>query len=73
MCCVCDSDCLGVVVILLLNVMELVSVVAGALLDRPCYSSKKCVYCACDPSVRLDAPSTWFVCVFCMSESYLLI
>ena len=28
--------CLGVVVILLLNVMELLSVVGGALLDRPC-------------------------------------
>ena len=28
--------CLGVFVILLLNVMELLSVVAGALLDRPC-------------------------------------
>ena len=28
--------CLGVLVILLLNVMELLSVVGGALLDRPC-------------------------------------
>ena len=28
--------CLGVVVILLLNVMELFSVVRGAVLDRPC-------------------------------------
>ena len=28
--------CLGVFVILLLNVMELLSVVRGALLDRPC-------------------------------------
>ena len=28
--------CLGVFVILLLNVMELLSVVEGALLDRPC-------------------------------------
>ena len=28
--------CLGVFVILLLNVMELLSVVGGALLDRPC-------------------------------------
>ena len=30
------SICLGVVVILLLNVMEVFSVDAGALLDRPC-------------------------------------
>ena len=28
--------CLGVVAILLLNMMELLSVVGGALLDRPC-------------------------------------
>ena len=49
--------CLGVFVILLLNVMELFSVVGGALLDRP-----ECVCCACDPSVRLDAPS---ICVAC--------
>ena len=28
--------CLGIFVILLLNVMELLSVVRGALLDRPC-------------------------------------
>ena len=28
--------CLGVFVILLLNVMELLSVVGGAILDRPC-------------------------------------
>ena len=28
------------------------------------WSSKKCVCCACDPSVRLDVPS---IC-FCMSE-----
>ena len=30
------SICLGVCVILLLNVMELLCVVGGALLDRPC-------------------------------------
>ena len=45
-CCVSDSVCeffgetipnsFGVVVILLLNVMEVLSVAGGALLDRPC-------------------------------------
>ena len=30
------ATCMGVIVILLLNVMELLSVVVGALLDRPC-------------------------------------
>ena len=30
------------------------------------WSSKECMCCACDPSVRLDAPS---ICLcFCMSE-----
>ena len=53
--------CLGVVVILLLNVMELLSVVGGALLDRPC--TKDCVCCASDPSVRLDAHCMCFACV----------
>ena len=43
--------CLGVVVILLLNVMEVFSVGRGALLDRPCidssvWSSKECACCA---------------------------
>ena len=69
-CCMSDSVCefaicLGVVVILLLNVMALFSVVKGALLDRPCMVFQRvCVCCACDPSVRLDAPSICFVCVF---------
>ena len=48
---------LGVVVILLLNVMELFSVVEGALLDRPCMGV------CCDPSVHLDYPSICLVCV----------
>ena len=52
--------CLGVVVILLLNVMEVFSVVGGALLDSPCMVFHVC--CACDNSVRLDAPSMCFVC-----------
>ena len=38
--------CLGVVAILLLNVMELLSVVRGALLDRPCMVFQRmCVLC----------------------------
>ena len=64
--------CLGVFVILLLNVMELLSVVGGGLLDRPLSSSKECVCCACGPSGRLDAPS---ICLFVILYvgSYLLI
>ena len=53
---------LGVAVMLLLSIMELFSVVRGALLDRP-WSSKDCVRYACDHSVRLDYPSICFVCV----------
>ena len=38
--------CLGVIVILLLNVMELLCVVGGALLDRPCMVfHRMCVLC----------------------------
>ena len=38
--------CLDVFVILLLNVMELLSVVGGALLDRPCMVFQRmCVLC----------------------------
>ena len=38
--------CLGVFVILLLNVMELLSVIGGALLDRPCmFFHRMCVLC----------------------------
>ena len=55
--------CLGVVFILLLNVIKLFSVVGGALLDRPCMVFQR-VCCACDPSVRQDAPSICFVCAF---------
>ena len=28
------------------------------------WSCKECVWCTCDPSERLDAPSICFVCVF---------
>ena len=58
--------CLGVFVILLLNVMELLSVVGGALLDRP-YNLPTNV-CVVPPSERLDAPSIKFCLCFCMSE-----
>ena len=38
--------CLGVVAILLLNVIEVFSVVGGALMDRPCMGYQKiCVFC----------------------------
>ena len=53
--------CLGVVVILLLNVMEVFSVGGGALLDRPCMVFKECACCACDPSVHLSVRSIGFV------------
>ena len=56
--------CLGVFVILLINVMELVSVVGGALLDRPCMAFQRmCVLCMWS-SERLDSHSICFVCVF---------
>ena len=52
-------------VILLLNVMELLSVVRCALMDYTIvWTSIECVCCACGPSERLDAPSKCFVCVF---------
>ena len=54
--------CVGVVAILLLNVMD-VCVVVLCWIDHV-WSSKECVCCACDPNVRLSAPSICFVCVF---------
>ena len=40
------TKCLGVVVILLLNVMDVFSVCGGALLDRPCMVFQRvCVLC----------------------------
>ena len=47
--------CLGVVVILLFNVMEL---------EVLCWMVFQTVYCACDPSVHLLVPSICFVCVY---------
>ena len=41
-----ETKCMGVVVILLLNVMEVFSVGGGALLDRPCMVFQiMCVLC----------------------------
>ena len=43
---ICLGICLGVFIILLLNVMELLSMVGGALLDRPCMVFlKMCMLC----------------------------
>ena len=64
--------CLGGFVILLLNVMELLCVVGGALLDRSCMASIECVCCACGPNERLNAPSICLF-VFLYVGSYLLI
>ena len=47
--------CLGVVVILLLNVIEVFSVCGGALLDRPCMVFYIMCVWVCDPSVHLNA------------------
>ena len=54
--------CFGVFTILLLKVMELLCVVGGALLDRPCMVFHMC--CACGPREHLDSPSVCCVCVF---------
>ena len=70
-------NCLGVVVILLLNVM-VSSVGGGALLDRPCMVFQECACCACDPSVHLSVPSIGFVYVLyvgritCICSTYVV-
>ena len=56
--------CLGMVVIVLLNVMEVFSVTGSVLLDTPCMVFKECACSACDPSVHLCIPSIGFVYVF---------
>ena len=57
--------CLGVFIILLLNVMELLSVLLEVLYCKDhVWSSKECVCCASVPSEHLDVPSICFVCVF---------
>ena len=65
--------CLGVVAILLLNVIEVFSVCVKVLFwIYHVWYSKECVWCACDPSERIGAPSICFVCVLYVG-SYLLI
>ena len=61
--------CLGVVAVLLLNVMDVFSVLCWIDL---LWSSTECACCACDPSVHLSIPSICFVCVLYVG-SYLLI
>ena len=56
--------CLGVVVILLLNVMEVYSVGDVLCWIYRVRSSKECGCCACDPSLHLSDPSIGFVYVF---------
>ena len=65
--------CLGVDVILLLIVMEFFSVVGGALSSRPFMVFQIGVYCACDPSVRPDVFSIFFlyICVCRKLSPYL--
>ena len=64
--------CFGVFAILLLKGRELLSVVGGALLDRPCMVFHRRVSCACGPSERLDAPSICFVCVLYVGSNLLI-
>ena len=59
--------CLGVVVILLLNLLE-VWVEVLCWIDRV-WSFKECACCACDPSVHLSVPSIGFVYVFVCRKS----
>ena len=59
-----DAICLGVIVILLLNVMELFNVLEVLCWIDHVWSSKDCVRCACDPSVLL----TSVLFMFYMSE-----
>ena len=64
--------CLDVFVILLLNVMELLCVVRGALLDRPCMVfHRMCVMCLWSQSVSRCSFHVLFV--FLYVGSYLLI
>ena len=66
-----SGTCVLSVTFLLLNVVVLFSVVGGALLDRPCMVCQR--VWACDPSVRLDAPSIrLFVFLYIISAVYIL-
>ena len=60
--------CLGVFVILLLNVMELLSVVGGALLDRPCMIFQRmCVLCLWSQCASICSVHMFCLC-FCVPE-----
>ena len=56
--------CFGVVVILLLNVMTVLCVGGGGLLNRPCMICQTICVWGCDPSVHLCVPSISVVYVF---------
>ena len=60
---VCVAIFLDVIVILLFNVMELLSVVIGGICIYHVWSSKECMCCACDHRVHLDVLSICFVCI----------
>ena len=60
--------CLGVFAILLLNVMDLLNVVGGAPLDRPCMVFQRmCVLCMCSQWAFRCSFHLFRLC-FCMSE-----
>ena len=54
---------MGCMIILLFNVMEVLSVGGGALLNRPCMIFQRLGGCSCDPSVHEDVLSIGFVYV----------
>ena len=61
--------CLGVVVILLLDVMEVFNVGGCALLDRPCVVFQRiCVLCL-GSQCTSKCSFHWFCLCFCVSES----
>ena len=65
--------CLTVVVncLVVVDILVLLSVGGGALFDRPCMVFQRmCVWCAWDPSVRLDVPSICFACVLICRKLY---
>ena len=63
--------CLGVVIILLLNLIEVFSVCgSGSWIDRV-WSYTECVYCDCDRCVHLSVPSIGFVYVFVCRKLFL--
>ena len=54
----------AVVAIFLLNVIVLLFVSVGVLLEGPCSVSQSIgLYCVCDPNIILGVPSIYCVCV----------